>query len=65
MHFALTEAHELTLALRLEAGLRSIPGVTLYGVSDHGRRVAAFALNVEGVEPLSVVKQLALKNICA
>jgi selenocysteine lyase/cysteine desulfurase len=31
----------------------------------HGQRVPTFALNVEGVEPLSVVKQLALKNICA
>jgi len=63
--FARIEAHELNLALRLEAGLRSIPGVTVYGVPAHGRRVPTFALNVEGVEPLSVVKQLALKNICA
>jgi selenocysteine lyase/cysteine desulfurase len=63
--FARIEAYELTLALRLEAALRSIPGVTVYGVPAHGRRVPTFALNVEGVEPLSVVKQLALKNICA
>jgi len=59
------EAHELKLALRLEAGLRSIPGVTIYGLPAHGQRVPTFALNVEGVAPLSVVKQLALKNICA
>jgi selenocysteine lyase/cysteine desulfurase len=39
--------------------------VTVYGVPATGRRVPTFALNVEGVEPLSVVKQLALKNICA
>jgi cysteine desulfurase family protein (TIGR01976 family) len=63
--FTRIEAHELNLALRLEAGLRTIPGVTIYGVPAHGRRVPTFALNVEGVEPLSVVKQLALKNICA
>ena len=63
--FARIEGHELALALRLEAGLRSIPGVTVYGVPAHGRRVPTFALNVDGVEPLSVVKQLALKNICA
>jgi selenocysteine lyase/cysteine desulfurase len=63
--FARIETHELALALNLETGLRSIPGVTVYGVPAHGRRVPTFALNVEGVEPLSVVKQLALKNICA
>jgi cysteine desulfurase family protein (TIGR01976 family) len=62
--FARIEAHELNLALRLEAGLRSIPGVTVYGVPAHGRRVPTFALKVEGVAPLSVVKQLALKNVC-
>ena len=39
--------------------------MTVYGVPATGRRVPTFALNVEGVEPLSVVKQLALKNICA
>lgn len=59
------EAYELELAQRLEAGLRSIPGVTVYGVPAQGRRVPTFALNVEGVEPLSVVKQLALRDICA
>jgi cysteine desulfurase family protein (TIGR01976 family) len=63
--YARIEAYELNLALRLEAGLHSIPGVTVYGVPEHGRRVPTFALDVEGVEPLSVVKQLALKNICA
>ncbi len=63
--FALIEAHELNLALRLEAGLRSIPGVKVYGVPATGRRVPTFALNVEGVEPLSVVKQLAMKDIYA
>ena len=63
--FARIEAYELALGLLLEAGLRSIPGVTVYGVPATGSRVPTFALNVEGVEPLSVVKQLALKNICA
>ncbi len=63
--FARIEAHELALALRLEAGLCSNPGVTVYGVPEHGRRVPTFAPNVEGVEPLNVVKQLALNNICA
>jgi selenocysteine lyase/cysteine desulfurase len=63
--FARIEAHELNLALRLEAGLRSIRCVTVYGVPAHGRRIPTFALNVEGVAPLSVVKQLARKNICA
>jgi selenocysteine lyase/cysteine desulfurase len=63
--FTRVEAYELELAQRLEAGLGTILGVTVYGVPAHGRRVPTFALNVEGVEPLSVVKQLALKNICA
>lgn len=63
--YATLEAYELRLAVRLEAGLRSVPGVTVYGVPATGGRVPTFALNVEGVAPLSVVKHLALKNICA
>jgi selenocysteine lyase/cysteine desulfurase len=47
--FTRIEALELNLALRLEAGLRTIPGVTVYGVPAYGRRVPTFALNVEGV----------------
>ena len=39
--------------------------MTIYGVPAHWRRVPTFALNIEGVEPLCVVKQLDLKNICA
>ncbi len=38
--------------------------MTVYGVTAHGRRVPTFALNVEGVEWLNVVRQLALNNIC-
>ncbi len=56
---------EVNQTLHLEAGLRSIRGVTVYGASAHGRRVPTIALNVEGVEPLSVVKQLAFNSICA
>ncbi len=51
--------------MQLTNGLNSIPGITTYGPSVAGKRVPTFALNVEGVAPLSVVKQLALKNICA
>ena len=40
-------------------------GLNVNNLSAHGRRVPTFALNVEGVAPLSVVKQLSLKNIGA
>ena len=59
------ENYELKLALQLTSGLKSIPSITNYGPPVDGRRVPTFALNVEGVASLSVVKQLALKNICA
>ncbi len=36
----------------------------MYGVPTHRRCVSTFALNVEGVEPLSVIRQLVLKYIC-
>ena len=57
--------YELKLAIQLTNGLNSIPGIMTYCPSVDGKRVPTFALNVEGVAPLSVVKQLALKNICA
>ena len=59
------ENYELKLAVRLTNGLNSIPGIKTYGPPVDGKRVPTFALNVEGVAPLSVVKKLALKNICA
>ena len=59
------ENYELELAVRLTNGLNSIPSITTYGPPVDGKRVPTFALNVEAVEPLSVVKQLALKNNCA
>jgi selenocysteine lyase/cysteine desulfurase len=59
------EVLEFTLALRLEVGLRTIPGATVHGVLAHERRVPTYVPNVEVVEPLSVSNQLVLKNICA
>jgi cysteine desulfurase family protein (TIGR01976 family) len=59
------ENYEFKLAVQLTSGLSSIPGITTFGPPVDGKRVPTFALNVEGVAPLSVVKQLALKNICA
>jgi selenocysteine lyase/cysteine desulfurase len=58
------ENYELKLAIQLTNGLNSIPAITTYGPQVEGKRVPTFALNVEGVAPLSVVKQLVLKNIC-
>jgi selenocysteine lyase/cysteine desulfurase len=63
--FCRIENYELKLAVQLTSGLNSIPGITIYGPPVEGKRVPTFALNVEGVAPLSVVKQLALRNICA
>ena len=59
------ENYELKLAVQLTNGLNSIPCITTYGPPVEGKRVPTFALNVKGVAPLSVVKQLALKNIYA
>ena len=59
------ENYELKLAVQLTTGLNSIPGITIYGPPVDAKRVPTFALNVEAVAPLSVVKQLATKNICA
>ncbi len=59
------ENYELKLAFQLTNGLNSIPSITTYGPPVVAKRVPTFALNVEGVAPLSIVKQLALKNICA
>ncbi len=59
------ENYELKHAVQLTNGLDSIPGIKTYGPPVDSKGVPTFALNFEGVAPLSVVKQLALKNICA
>jgi len=47
-------AHEVELAQRLIEGLKSIPGVTLYGGGDAQRQVPVVSFNIEGLEPSEV-----------
>jgi cysteine desulfurase family protein len=47
-------AHEVGLTRRLIAGLREIPGVTVYGSHDAELQTATVSFNVEGLEPSDV-----------
>jgi cysteine desulfurase/selenocysteine lyase len=47
-------AHEVALTGRLIAGLRAIPGVTVYGTGDAERQTATVSFNVAGVAPSEV-----------
>ena len=47
-------AHEVSLTRRLIAGLREIPGVTVYGSHDPELQTAAVSFNVKGLEPSEV-----------
>ncbi len=51
-------AHEVELTRRLLAGLRSIPGVTVYGPQEAERQVAVVSFNVAGRTPADVAEQL-------
>ena len=63
---AVIQAHEQGLAARLIAGLRTIPGATLYGLldpADLGRRVPTVALTVAGHTPRALAEGLAARGI--
>jgi cysteine desulfurase/selenocysteine lyase len=47
-------AHEVALTQRLIAGLRAIPGVTVYGCCDAELQTATVSFNVAGMEPSEV-----------
>jgi cysteine desulfurase family protein len=47
-------AHEVVLTRRLIAGLREIPGVTVYGSHDAELQTATVSFSVEGLEPSEV-----------
>jgi cysteine desulfurase family protein len=51
-------AHELQLTAQLLAGLRSIPGVQIYGTGDADRQTATVSFNVQGIEPSDVALRL-------
>lgn len=50
--------HGVVLTHRLLAGLRAIPGVTVYGTGDPERQVSVVSLNVAGLDPGQVALQL-------
>ena len=59
-------AYERTLAERLIAGLRSIDGCTIYGITDPARfawRVPTVACRLEGYTPRQVAERLAAEGI--
>lgn len=55
---AVIRAHEIERTRQLLAGLRAIPGVTLYGPSDAEKQVAVVSFNVAGLTPADVAGQL-------
>jgi selenocysteine lyase/cysteine desulfurase len=62
------QGYERTLAERMVAGLNSIPGVRLWGISDPARfdeRTPTFAITIEGMTPRQVAQNLAREGIFA
>lgn len=55
--------HEETLAARFLAGIGEIPGVVLHGATDLARRVATFAITVEGLSPGEVADRLSRQGV--
>ena len=68
LHAAMSviQAYERTLARRLIAGLQTIPGATLYGLTaeaDLARRVPTVALTVAGHTPRALAEGLATRGV--
>ena len=68
LHAAMSviQAYEQTLAAQLIAGLKGIPGVTLYGLLDEAdlpRRVPTVALTVAGHTPRALAEALAARGV--
>ncbi|MCB0666858.1 MAG: cysteine desulfurase-like protein [Saprospiraceae bacterium] len=58
--------HEMKLAKRLYAGIRQIPGSTIYGPDiDSARRAPTLAFSLEGIRPDKVCYELAKRAIYA
>jgi cysteine desulfurase/selenocysteine lyase len=51
-------AHEQQLTAQLLAGLRSVPGIRIYGTGDADKQAATVSFNVEGMEPSDVALRL-------
>ncbi len=64
--FHAIEAYESSLVLRLLNGLRSISGVSVYGITDvasMSRRVPTVALNIHGLNSATAAEKLAERGI--
>lgn len=60
--------HEAELVRRMISGLRSLPGVTLFGISDPERfawRAPTVAVRIEGHPPSELSRSLGERGICA
>ncbi|NOK61479.1 MAG: cysteine desulfurase-like protein [Chloroflexi bacterium AL-W] len=61
------QEYERTLSERLVAGLRDIPGLTLYGITDPDRfdqRTPTVSIRIEGYTPRELATALGQRNIC-
>ncbi len=60
------EAYELDLSKALLAGLSSVPGLHIWGITDAGRmqqRVPTFSFSLQGWHPRAVAEEMAKANI--
>ena len=57
------ESHEAGLAERTRAGLREMPGVTLYAASDGVPKTPTLAFRLAGRSPLEVCEHMAERGI--
>jgi selenocysteine lyase/cysteine desulfurase len=62
----LLHAHELEISRAILAALQSVPGLTVYGLTDPSRladRVATFAFRLKDMAPRLVAEKLAAEGI--
>jgi cysteine desulfurase family protein (TIGR01976 family) len=65
---AAIRAYEVVLGQRLLAGLQTIEGLRVYGITDPGRskeRVPTFSFTMDGLSPLEIAQRLAEANVFA
>ena len=55
---AVIREHEIELAQRLIDGLRTVPGVTVYGTHDAKRQTATISFNIAGMAPSEIGERL-------
>jgi len=66
--WSIVQAYEQTLSKHLIDGLQNLPGVRIYGISNHTqieKRVATVAIRKEGIPPQKLAQALATQNIFA